>query len=105
MNIEEVKQLGSNLDDIDMAIDINGNKFWVNHADTLYDKYDISTLFATMTKDEAIKQELKSEVEPLCGIYITPVLDENSEEKLIPLRDLITNRWHLIEFTTVYLSE
>lgn len=105
MNIEEVKQLSLNLDDIDMAIDINGNKFWVNHADTLGDKYDINTIFATITKDEAIKQELNPENESLCGIYITPVSNENSEEKFVPLRDLIASHWHLIEFTTIYLSE
>ena len=102
MNIEKVKQLGLNLDDIDMAINSNGEKFWVNHADRLWDKYDIGTIFATMTKDEAIKQELNPENEPLCGIYITPVSNESSEEKFISLRDLITNRWRLKEFVTVY---
>lgn len=105
MDIEKIKQLGLNLDDIDMAIDLNGNKFWVNHADTLWDKYDISSPFASTTQNEAIKQELNPEVEPFCGIYITPVLNENSEEKFMPLRDLITNGWQLIEFTTVYLGE
>jgi hypothetical protein len=105
MNAEKVKQLSLNLDDIDMAINSNGEKFWVNHADSLWDKYDISTIFATMTEDEAIKQELNPENEPSCGIYITPVSNKNSEEKFISLRDLIANRWHLIEFITVYSPE
>ena len=102
MNMENAKQLGLNLYDIDMVINSNGEKFWVNHADTLWDKYDISSIFATMTKDEAIRQELNPEIEPLCGIYIVPVSNENLKEKFIPLRDLIANHWRLIQFTTVY---